>query len=120
MSQVCEALESALTPNLLPPRAGIFRLFAVLLNIGPPDSGIFRLIHDGWLVSPSGKCMAITASSRAARSLQHRQAAQLIGLSAACTGKRRSVGPEAHNALTIKPDHPMGAHHPGDGSDLYV
>jgi len=46
-----------------------------------------------------------------ARSLQHRQAAQLIGLSAACTGKHRSDGPEAHNALTIKPDHPMGAHH---------
>jgi hypothetical protein len=44
-----------------------------------------------------------------AYSLQHRQAAQLIGLSPACTRKHRSDGPEAHDALTIKMDHPMGA-----------
>ncbi|MEO1407638.1 MAG: hypothetical protein AAFV54_14275, partial [Pseudomonadota bacterium] len=42
---------------------------------------------------------------------QHRQAAQFTGLSSACTGKHRSDGPKADNALTIKPDHPMGARH---------
>jgi putative transposase len=42
-------------------------------------------------------------------SLQRRQAAQLLGVSAASTGKHRPDGPEAHNALTIKPDHPIGA-----------
>ena len=46
-----------------------------------------------------------------AHSLQHRQAAQFIGLSSACTGKHRSDGPKADNALTFKSDHPMGARH---------
>ena len=43
-----------------------------------------------------------------AHSLQHRQATQFIGLSSACTGKYRSDGPKADNALTFKPDHLMG------------
>lgn len=43
-----------------------------------------------------------------AHSLQHRQAAQIIALSSACTGKHRSDGPKAENALTLKPDYPMG------------
>ena len=42
-------------------------------------------------------------------SLQHSQAAQFIGLSFACTRKHRSDGPKADNALTFKPNHPMGA-----------
>lgn len=46
-----------------------------------------------------------------AHSLQHRQAAQLFGLPSARARKHRSNGPEAHDALTIKPDHPMGARH---------
>ena len=44
-----------------------------------------------------------------APSLQHRQATQFIGLSSACTGKHRSDGPKANNALTFKPDYSMGA-----------
>ena len=44
-----------------------------------------------------------------AHSLQHRQAAQFIGRSSARTRKHRSDGPKADNALTFKPDHPMGA-----------
>lgn len=40
---------------------------------------------------------------------QHRQTAQLTGLSSACTRKRRSDGPETRNAITIKLDHPIGA-----------
>jgi putative transposase len=44
-----------------------------------------------------------------ARPLQHGQAAQRIGLPPACARKHRANGPEAHDALTIKPDHPMGA-----------
>ena len=43
-----------------------------------------------------------------AHSLQHRQATQFIGLSSACTGKYRSDGPKADNALTFKPDYLMG------------
>ena len=44
-----------------------------------------------------------------AHSLQHRQAAQFIGLlSSACTGKHRSDGPKADNALTFKPDNQWG------------
>ncbi|EBA18465.1 hypothetical protein RSK20926_12119 [Roseobacter sp. SK209-2-6] len=39
----------------------------------------------------------------------NKTSAQRVGLSPACTGKHRSDGPEAHEALTIKPDHPMGA-----------
>jgi len=41
--------------------------------------------------------------------LQHRQVAQFIGLSSACTGKHRSDGPKADNALILKPDHLMVA-----------
>nr|AOE06781.1 hypothetical protein [uncultured bacterium] len=48
-----------------------------------------------------------------AHSLQHSQAAQFIGLSSACTGKHRSDGPKADNALTFKLDHPMGGRHSG-------
>ena len=44
-----------------------------------------------------------------AHSLQHRKAAQFVGLSSARTGKHRADGPNANNALTFKPDHPMGA-----------
>ena len=44
-----------------------------------------------------------------AHPLQHRQAAQLIVLSSACTGKHRSIGPETDYALTTEPDHPVGA-----------
>jgi hypothetical protein len=44
-----------------------------------------------------------------ARPLQHRQAAQRIALPPASAGEHRPDGPEAHDALTIKPDHPMGA-----------
>ena len=44
-----------------------------------------------------------------AHPLQHRQAAQRNGLSPACTRKHRHVGPTADDALTITPDHPMGA-----------
>ena len=44
-----------------------------------------------------------------AHPLQYRQAAQRIGLPPACARKHRSDGPEAYDALTIKPDHPMGA-----------
>ena len=47
-----------------------------------------------------------------AHPLQYRQAAQRIGLPPACARKHRSDGPEAYDALTIKPDHPMGAGHP--------
>ena len=43
-----------------------------------------------------------------AHSLQHRQAAQFIGLLSACTGEHRSDGPKADNTLTFKPDHPIG------------
>ena len=39
------------------------------------------------------------------------QAAQRTALSPACTGKHRSDGPEADDALTIKPDHQMGTRH---------
>ena len=46
-----------------------------------------------------------------AHSLQHRQATQFIGLSSTFTGKHRSDGPKADNALTDKPDHQMGARH---------
>jgi hypothetical protein len=50
-----------------------------------------------------------------ARSLQHRQAAQRLRVSTTGTRKHRSKGPEANHALTIKPDHPMGAGH-SDGA----
>ena len=46
-----------------------------------------------------------------ARSLQYGQAAQRIGLSPTGPGNNSPDGPEAHDALTIKPDHPMGARH---------
>ncbi len=46
-----------------------------------------------------------------AHPLQHDQAPQLFGLSSARARKHRSNGPEADDALTIKPDHPMGARH---------
>ncbi len=46
-----------------------------------------------------------------AHSLQHRKAAQRSGLSPACAGKHRTSGLEADDALTINPDHPMGARH---------
>ena len=46
-----------------------------------------------------------------AHPLQYRQAAQRIGLPPACARKHRSDGPEAYDALTIKPDHLMGACH---------
>jgi len=46
-----------------------------------------------------------------AHPLQYRQAAQRIGLPPACARKHRSDRPEAYDALTIKPDHPMGAGH---------
>ena len=46
-----------------------------------------------------------------AHSLQHRQAAQRLGVSPACAPMHRSNRPEAHDALTINPDHPMGARH---------
>ena len=44
-----------------------------------------------------------------ARPLQHSQAEQRIGLPPTCARKHRANGPDADNALTIKPDHPMGA-----------
>lgn len=46
-----------------------------------------------------------------ASSLQHRKAAQLAGVSSSSTGKHRDNGPKADDALTIKPDHPIGARH---------
>ena len=49
-------------------------------------------------------------SNRAlAYSLQHRQATQLIGLSPTCARKHHSDRPEAHDALIIRSDNPMGA-----------
>ncbi|MDJ0628825.1 MAG: hypothetical protein QNJ44_11240, partial [Rhodobacter sp.] len=38
-----------------------------------------------------------------------RQAAQRSGIPATGAGKHRSIGPETDHALTINPDHPMGA-----------
>ena len=47
-----------------------------------------------------------------APSLQHSQAAQLAGISPACTRGIRPNGPEADDALTIKLDHLVGADQP--------
>lgn len=44
-----------------------------------------------------------------AGSLQHDQAAQRIGIPPACAAKHRANRPEADDALTIKPDYPIGA-----------
>ena len=46
-----------------------------------------------------------------AHTLQHGQAAQRSALPTDRAGKHPDDGPEPHNALTIKSDHPMGAHH---------
>ena len=47
-----------------------------------------------------------------AGSLQHRQAAQRIGLLFTTPGKRRAGRPETNDTLTNRPDHPMRARHP--------
>lgn len=41
--------------------------------------------------------------------VNHKLAEQRVGLSTARAGKHRSDGPEAHDALKIRSDHPMGA-----------
>ncbi|QGX97479.1 hypothetical protein EI983_03975 [Roseovarius faecimaris] len=51
-----------------------------------------------------------------ARPLQHGQTPQRIGLPPTRAQKHRSNGPEAHDALTIKPDHPKGARQRSKGA----
>ena len=63
------------------------------------------------MASCSTPCAKPNPDRTTAHPLQYRQAAQRIGVSSACSRKHRSDGPEAHDALTIKPDHPMGACH---------
>ncbi len=57
----------------------------------------------------NGELFYSLREAQIASALQHRQAAQRLGLLAASAQKHHPDGPEANDALTFKPDHPMGA-----------
>lgn len=52
-------------------------------------------------------------------SLQYGRAAQRTAVPSPCPRKHRSNGPQPHDALTIKPDHPMAARQPTLTNEMF-